>query len=106
MNSNDKNPDLREEVGLGPAIGPCCYEVGDEVAARVAAVSDPTVVVPSRGPRPHLDPHAAILSQLRQAGVEQVHRVPDCTHCSADSLWSYRREGPGAGRNLALIWMG
>ena len=100
------SPPERLTAWLGPAIGPCCYEVGDEVAARVAAVSDPTVAVPGRGPRPHLDLHAAVASQLRRAGVEQVHRVPDCTHCSADSLWSYRREGPGAGRNLALIWMG
>lgn len=90
---------------LGPAIGPCCYEVGEEVAARVTAVSDPGVVVPGRGPRPHLDLHAAITSQLRRAGVGATRHVADCTRCSVERLWSYRREGPRAGRNLGFIWL-
>jgi YfiH family protein len=90
---------------LGPAIGPCCYEVGDDVAARVIATSDPSVVSSHRGPRPHLDLHAAVESQLRRSGVETVHRVSDCTRCSAATLWSYRRAGPGAGRNLSFIWL-
>ena len=89
---------------LGPAIGPCCYEVGEEVAERVGAASDGAVLRPGRGPRPHLDLHAAVASQLRYAGLERLHRVPDCTRCSSGTLWSYRREGPGAGRNLAFIW--
>lgn len=95
----------RLDAWLGPAIGPCCYEVGNDVASQVAAASDPETVVPGRGPRPHLDLHLAVESQLRRAGVARVHRVADCTHCSAESLWSYRREGPGAGRNLAFVWL-
>ena len=90
---------------LGPAIGPCCYEVGDEVAARVAAASDPAAVVPGRASRPHLDLHAAARAQLVRAGVPEVRRVGSCTRCSPDLLWSYRRQGPRAGRNLAFVWM-
>ncbi len=104
LDSLNSSPD-RLTAWLGPAIGPCCYEVSEEVAAQVAATSDLSVAVPGRGTRPHLNLHMAVESQLRRACVERIHKVPDCTRCSADSLWSYRREGPGAGRNLAFIWL-
>ena len=99
------SPAERLTAWLGPAIGRCCYEVGDDVAARVATASETSVIAPGHGPRPHLDLHAAVGCQLRRAGVERLAAVADCTRCAADSLWSYRREGPGAGRNLAFIWL-
>lgn len=89
---------------IGPAIGPCCYEVGEDVAARVAGASRPDVVVPGSGERPHLDLQEAVRHQLETAGVREVAAVSHCTRCDAERLWSYRREGRGAGRNLALIW--
>ncbi len=99
------SPADRLTAWLGPAIGPCCYEVGDDVATEVAAATTPAAAVPGPGLRPHLDLHLAVGSQLHRAGVERIHKVPDCTRCSPTTLWSYRRDGPGAGRNLAFIWM-
>jgi len=90
---------------IGPAIGPCCYEVGEEVAERVmVAAGAPEAVVARPGERPHLDLHAAVRGQLRAAGIEEVERVEACTRCRGEWLWSYRRDGPGAGRNWALLW--
>lgn len=93
---------------LGPAIGPCCYEVGEEVAERVAGVAGAGVVlpnpVPERADRPHLDLRGAVALQLRRSGVGEVRLLGGCTRCSADQLWSYRRQGTEAGRNLAFIW--
>ena len=97
-------PAERLSAWLGPAIGACCYEVGDEVASPVIAASEAAVARPGKGSRPHLDLHGAVASQLRRAGVERLRRVPDCTRCSDDLLCSYRRDGAGAGRNLAFIW--
>lgn len=88
---------------IGPAIGRCCYEVGAEVADAVAGVSDATVV-DRRPPRPHLDLVAAARAQLTAGGVSRVQAVDSCTRCNADLLWSYRREGTNAGRNLAFVW--
>jgi len=88
---------------IGPAIGPCCYEVGEDVAARVAAVSDAAVIVAGRGARPHLDLQAAAGRQLSRLGVE-VDSIPRCTRCHPRELWSYRRDGAAAGRNLAFLW--
>jgi purine-nucleoside/S-methyl-5'-thioadenosine phosphorylase / adenosine deaminase len=89
---------------IGPAIGACCYEVGYEVAARVAAASAPEIVTPGPAGRPHLDLPGAAWRQLAAAGVGEVFCLPRCTRCDSERLASYRREGKGAGRNLAFIW--
>ena len=89
---------------IGPAIGPCCYEVGSEVADRVAIASSGEAIVPRPGARPHLDLPLAVLAQLVRAGVGTVRPTIWCTRCEPDRLHSFRRDGPAAGRNLAFIW--
>ncbi len=89
---------------IGPAIGPCCYEVGEDVASAIAMASDSSAVRPREGGRPHLDLHQAVALQLRAAGVEAVQYFDLCTRCYPEKLWSYRREGAGTGRNRAYIW--
>lgn len=92
-------------VWIGPAIGPCCYEVGEDVAASVAAASTPAVVRQGGAGRPHLDLAAAATAQLLAAGVTRIVRLEACTRCDPDRLWSHRRDRDGAGRNLAAIWL-
>jgi len=89
---------------IGPAIGPCCYEVGEDVAGQVVAASAPEVAHPGPRGRPHLDLQAAARLQLERGGVGQVLVLAHCTRCEEEKLWSYRREGKAAGRNLAFIW--
>lgn len=90
---------------VGPAIGPCCYEVGDEVADLVVARSAPQVRVPGRGARPHLDLPLAAEIALRGVGVAEVRRLVCCTACHPEWLESYRRDGAAAGRNRSWIWL-
>jgi YfiH family protein len=89
---------------VGPAIGQCCYEVGDDVAEKVIAASSPDVAQPGPAGKPHLDLHAAVRHQLAAVGVEEIVSVPDCTRCEEETLWSYRRLGKRAGRNCGFIW--
>ncbi len=89
---------------IGPAIGPCCYEVGDDVARQVCAASSEAVVRGGPRGRPHLDLVAAARIQLERYGKVLVHALAVCTRCDSGRLWSYRREGPAAGRNVAAIW--
>jgi len=89
---------------IGPAIGPCCYEVGPEVAAAVAAASAAEVMRAGARGRPHVDLGRAVALQLGAAGVTRITRLPWCTRCHGEWLWSYRRDGESAGRNLAAIW--
>ena len=87
------------EVVIGPGIGPCCYEVGPEVADQFAASA-----VQIRG-SPHLDLPEANRLQLIEAGVNtsKVWGAGLCTACEAHQFYSYRREGTQAGRMLAVI---
>ena len=90
---------------IGPAIGGCCYEVGSEVAEQVAAASTTDAVLAwPDATKPHLDLARAVLAQLTAAGVTDLHPLVSCTKCDRDRLWSYRRDGTAAGRNVALIW--
>jgi polyphenol oxidase len=73
---------------VGPAIGPCCYEVGDEVSSRFDA--DLTV-------ERHLDLWSAAERALRRAGVATVERVDLCTCCNPKLFFSHRRSGRNRG---------
>ena len=94
---------LSAEAWIGPAIGPCCYEVGEDVAVQVEARSGPEVVTRRPGRKPHLDLPLAASRQLAGLGVAPVSALERCVRCSPD-WWSYRRDGARAGRNYAFIW--
>lgn len=91
-------------AAVGPHIGPCCFEVGDEVAAELAAASDLAgdAVRRSAG-RPHVDLRRIVEAQLLTAGVAQIDHVTGCTMCDPRRFHSYRRDGPRAGRMLSAI---
>jgi YfiH family protein len=91
-------------VALGPAIGPCCYEVGAEVVDAVARGSGLPASVVSRGGRT-LDLHAALRGQLVAAGVPagSIASAPWCTACDRDLFWSWRRDGGRTGRHMSCI---
>lgn len=95
---------------LGPAIGGCCNEVGDEVIAAwreqardFGPLAELAVTHP--GPRDHFDGTRANTLLLQRAGLAPDHiEVSDiCTKCSKDSWFSHRGHGPDAGREGALI---
>ncbi len=72
---------------VGPAIGPCCYEVGDEVAS----LFDEDLTVSHR-----LDLWTAAERALLRAGVARVDRVDVCTRCD-ERFFSHRRSGRARG---------
>jgi polyphenol oxidase len=83
---------------IGPAIGPCCYEVGDEVIERFAA----------RGHRlagPALDLPAAVASELEWCGISDVSVAHVCVSCNPELFYSHRRDGGVTGRQAGLAWL-
>ena len=82
-------------AAVGPGIGACCYEVGDEVREqfdeRFAAGR-------------MLDLRAVADSLLRDAGVARVEHVDLCTSCREDLFFSHRRDEGVTGRQGGLVW--
>jgi polyphenol oxidase len=115
-------------AAIGPSIGPCCYEVGTEVATQFLSqfpdaptyfdefrtgdepnpiqwlnMAPPGHQPPPKGVR--LDLRKANRSQLLAAGLrsQNIHTVDLCTACRPDLLFSYRKEGPMSGRLMSVI---
>ncbi len=95
-------PERREvRVAIGPTIGPCHYEVGEDVALAVAAGSPAGAVTERRGGRRYLDLVATGRAILRSEGIRRVEDTGLCTACEERRLFSFRRDGT-TGRHLAL----
>jgi YfiH family protein len=89
---------------IGPCIGVCCYEVGDDLAGRFTEAFGADVVQ-RPGPRAHLDLRLAVRRTLQQAGIDPAHieDVAGCTACDGARFFSHRRDRGGTGRHLAFI---
>jgi YfiH family protein len=87
-------------VAIGPAIGPCHYEVGPEVARHFATWCPELKHVAKPVP---IDLAAINEGQLREAGVGGVWRADECTFCNPDRYFSFRREKEQAGRMISFI---
>jgi copper oxidase (laccase) domain-containing protein len=79
-------------AAVGPGIGPCCYEIGEEIADAYRARFGADAL---RGR--NLDLWTAAERILRDAGVESVERLDVCTACNA-GFFSHRRDGGVTGR--------
>ena len=75
-------------AAVGPAIGPCCYEVGRDVAEAFTAHYGSGLM---RGR--NLDLWTAAERALRAVGCASVDRFDLCTKCNADLFFSERRTG-------------
>jgi purine-nucleoside/S-methyl-5'-thioadenosine phosphorylase / adenosine deaminase len=78
---------------IGPGIGPCCYEVGEEVAAPFRARFGDEVMQGK-----NLDLYAATEHALSAVGCGPAERVEMCTSCHPDLFFSHRRDGAATGR--------
>jgi YfiH family protein len=81
-------------AAIGPGIGVCCYEVGEDVASRFGF-----------SVRTHLDLAAENRKQLEAAGVPpgNIEALGACTFCYTERFFSYRREKEKAGRMVSFI---
>ena len=85
---------------IGPGIGPCCYEVGEEVAGPFRERFGDGVVADGR-----LDLAAATEQALLEAGVGSVELTGHCTACESDLFFSHRRDRGRTGRQGVVAYI-
>jgi YfiH family protein len=88
------------QAAIGPAIGPCCYAVGEEVAAPYRERFGDDVVHEGR-----LDLWTSAERALCAAGVERVHRFDRCTACEPETFFSHRRDAGRTGRQGVIAYV-
>jgi YfiH family protein len=101
--------DLR--VALGPAIGVCCFEVGDEVVEAVervlpdAAKAGAIMRAGEGGARAHVDLKRLNVVLLAREGVPAaaIDAGPECTSCDRERFFSYRRDRGQTGQAAGFI---
>ena len=98
----------RLAAALGPSIGPCCYEVGEEVAAALEKELPDfsgQILVRKSEKKWMLDLPLANRLQLMEKGVrpERIDRIDLCTRCRPDLFHSFRRDHEAAGRMVSFI---
>ena len=95
---------------FGPAIGPCCFEVGAEV--REAFIAKLPQAAKAFVPSPHrsdserymADMYLLARQRLEAVGVSDIHGGGDCTCCDVGRFYSFRRDGEKTGRMATAIW--
>lgn len=93
-------------AGLGPAIGRCCYVVGQDVASAMSYVlPDWREVMVAQGDGWLLDLSAANAQQLTAAGVKQVEQADLCTSCLRNEFFSHRGDGGSTGRFAVVAYL-
>jgi YfiH family protein len=91
----------RLAAAIGPGIGPCCYEVGEEVAEPFRAAYGDEIVTDGR-----LDLWSAAEQALRAAGCDEVERTDLCTYCHPERFFSHRRDHGRTGRQGVVGYVG
>jgi YfiH family protein len=85
---------------VGPGIGPCCYEVGEEVSGPFRSRFGEEVVVEGK-----LNLAEAAERALREAGVASVERTGHCTACEPELFFSHRRDRGRTGRQGVVAYI-
>ena len=86
-------------AAVGPGIGPCCYEVGEEVLEAFAGLGEGV----SEGRM--LDLREVARRLLERACVGSVEASELCTKCNPELFYSHRRDGERTGRQAGVVWM-
>jgi YfiH family protein len=100
------------EAAIGPGIGHCCYEVGDEVlnaferlGAGITADGAKREVGGDRSAHRRLDLVEVATRLLGEAGVERVESAGLCTSCEDELFFSHRRDAGRTGRQAGIAWI-
>ncbi len=87
-------------AAIGPAIGPCCYEVGPEVSDVFTRNGHSDALAGRMLDLPHV-----VRCELEALGVQDVALAGVCVSCHPELFFSHRRDGGLTGRQAGLAWL-
>lgn len=92
-------------AAIGPSIGPCCFEIGSDVASVFIEGFDPFYTFPTNPNKYHSNLWSCNVQQLMESGITADHIAVAniCTYCNNQLFYSYRREGKNTGSLGAFI---
>lgn len=94
-------------AAIGPSIGPCCFEVGTDVAETIARATTPDAIARHDEARAkaYVDLRRGVRAQLVALGLgdDAIEDVPGCTRCDRERFYSFRRDGDASGRLVGVI---
>ncbi len=87
-------------AGLGPGIGPCCYEIGPDLVYKIRSVfgEESGLLRQAEAAKTYFDLPGAASQQLGRAGILQIESAAMCTCCHTGEFFSHRGQGGRAGR--------
>ena len=94
-------------AGIGPGIGPCCYEIQEDVVSLFRhSYGSRDHLIQEREGRTYLDLSRAAQLELSKAGIlpDNIEAIPLCTCCREDLFFSFRRDKK-PGRQLSFIML-
>ena len=86
-------------AAIGPGIGPCCYEVGQEVLYAFADLGEGIAA------ERMLDLPEVARLLLARSGVRHFESAGLCTSCEAELFFSHRRDHGRTGRQAGIAWI-
>lgn len=101
----DFNSDIKDIVAvIGPAIGFCCYNVGEEVLQKLSqTVQNFKGLSEVKNGNIFVDLKNINKRQLLEIGVQNIDVCPYCTVCNNDYFFSYRKENATTNRHSAVL---
>lgn len=91
-------------AAIGPAIGFCCYNVGEEVYTKLkSTVKDFEGLSEVRNGEIFVDLKRINARQIAECGVNKIDIAPYCTCCNNDMFFSYRKENGTTNRHSAVL---
>lgn len=94
------------KCAIGPAIGFCCYNVGEDVYRQLmSTVKNVDSLYEVRHGEIFVDLKAINKKQLEEFGISEIDVCPYCTVCNNDLFYSYRKENGTKKRHSAVVML-
>ena len=88
---------------IGPAIGKCCFETGEEVFNQLIKDKSQTDLYNKKGEKYFIDLKQLNYNQLVLSGVTDIDICAYCTFSMSDIFFSYRKEKGMTARHSAFV---